>query len=422
MRPHESLSHRRRSLVLAVAAALSLLAATGPALADTRPDTAEGAPSATSALAAPQMVGEDARSYAREFGVPLAEAARRLGLQARLGDVISQLQAVSGDRFAGAWIEHRPQFRVVLRVTDAPNGLTGVQNIARRAPAPVVIRTGAAESLARTLERNRVAGPALRHLLPTLAGTEVDVRTGQVVVTVGSDFGVRGSASTAAAAAAAQRLLGGRARVNVTRAPAGDGHTRGGAQLSSCTSGFVVQDSNGVSGFITAGHCPNSQTYSEPGGTSYTTTWQAQIRDADQDVQWHTTSHIEYPTFFARSASAYRTLTGRTLRSNQNVGDYVCHRGKTTGYSCGTIESRTFQPTWTNACNGVTCSSVWMKVSGSALECYPGDSGGPWFLNTDAYGIYKGQSSSGTTASDCDWAVYMAVNYVPGLGVSLVYG
>lgn len=185
--------------------------------------------------------------------------------------------------------------------------------------------------------------------------------------------------------------------------------------------GFTVKNSSGTRGFLTAGHCGNTQTYYESATISYSSNYQTEIRDADQDVQWHTTpTHSVYAQFYAYSD--LRTVTDTEPRSAQAVGDYVCHRGKATGYSCGNIESTNYQPTWTNACPGTTCSSVWIKVSGSSLECYPGDSGGPWFNAYTAYGIYKGQSSTGTTAADCNWAVYMAINYVSGLGVSVLTG
>jgi hypothetical protein len=82
--------------------------------------------------------------------------------------------------------------------------------------------------------------------------------------------------------------------------------------------------------------------------------------------------------------------------------------------------SLVYQPTYAGACPGTTCSAVWIKVGGSSLECYGGDSGGPWFNAGTAYGIYKGQASSGTTAAACDFAFYMGINYVSGLGVSLM--
>jgi hypothetical protein len=45
----------------------------------------------------------------------------------------------------------------------------------------------------------------------------------------------------------------------------------------------------------------------------------------------------------------------------------------------------------------------------------PGDSGGPWFLVGTAYGI-----NSGEPGSDLNDAIYMAINYVSSLGVSVL--
>ena len=217
----------------------------------------------------------------------------------------------------------------------------------------------------------------------------------------------------------AKELLGLPVRVESVDAPVEDGHTRGGAHLSDCTSGFVVRHpSTGTRGYITAGHCGNNQTYYEYGGVSYSTPFIGEIRDADQDVQWHTTSHIEFPHFYASSTTSHRSLQAQRNRNSQAVGGYVCHRGKTTGYSCGDIASKTFRPTYTNACPGVTCAAVWIRVEGPSLKCFPGDSGGPWFIAYTAYGIYKGQSSSGTSAAGCNWAFYMAANY---FGIDLVF-
>lgn len=367
----------------------------------------------------------NARSYAADVGVSEREAARRLKMQERLGKVISLIEQVNPDRFAGAWIEHKPEYRVVVRLAgDKP--VESWQNSMMVADTvPVVMKTGARATLQQLLDTVAAATPEIKKTLPELSGTEVDVKTGEIVLfveQVGDGIQLRQSVQGRLAetrSPAIGELLNMPLRIEEVDAPVTDGHTRGGADLSSCTSGFVVQHpSTGTTGYITAGHCPDSQTYFEFGGTSYSTTFIDEIRDADQDVQWHTTSHIEYPHFYASSTSTYRGLTSSTSRSSMSVGGYACHRGKTTGYSCGYIDSTTFQPTYTNACNGVTCASVWIRVSGGSLECFPGDSGGPWFIAYSAYGIYKGQSSSGTTSSDCNWAFYMASDY---FGIDLLF-
>ena len=59
-------------------------------------------------------------------------------------------------------------------------------------------------------------------------------------------------------------------------------------------------------------------------------------------------------------------------------------------------------------------------MEGSTLKCYIGDSGGPWFNNGYAYGTYYGQSSSGTTAAACNYAFYMASNYITSFGLTIL--
>ena len=362
--------------------------------------------------------------YATDVGVDISEAKQRLKRQDRLGKVIELLEDINRERFAGAWIEHQPEYRVVVRLVGKEPVDLWMKSMVIDGAVPVVFKTQARFTQKELLEAIDLVLPELMEALPALSGTDVDVKTGEIVLTVGNDgvtdYSLNRLRSLLAKSPSihVKKFLSLPIRFEQLDAPVSDGHTRGGANLSTCTSGFVVKDSNGVRGYITAGHCGNSQTYYEFGGTSYATTFIDEIRDADQDVQWHTTPHLEYPHFYASSTSSYRTLTSRTTRSSQSVGGYVCHRGKTTGYSCGYIDTKTYKPTYTNACNGVTCSSVWVKVSGPSLECYPGDSGGPWFLVYSAYGIYKGQSSSGTTASGCNWAFYMASDY---FGISLVY-
>jgi hypothetical protein len=363
---------------------------------------------------------ESAAAYAEDFGVSEDVAIKRLQQQQALQGTLSEIEEELGEDYAGSYIEHKPRLRAVVRVVEGGDMNATVKSLLARSSAPIEVVEVAGPGVPALLRQLGEALPKLQKMGGGLAGAEIDERTGEVVLYFQPDeAGKQYSEERLRAREAAKEMLKAPVRVEVVDAPVGDGHTRGGANISTCTSGFVVRHpSNGVRGYITAGHCGNSQTYSEFGGTSYATTFIDEIRDADQDVQWHTTPHIELAEFYASSTVSARPLTSRRTRSQQSVGGYVCHRGKTTGYSCGTIDSKTFAPTYANACPGTTCSAVWVRVSGDNLKCFPGDSGGPWFLVYSAYGIYKGQSSSGSTAAGCNWAFYMASNY---FGIDLVY-
>jgi hypothetical protein len=54
------------------------------------------------------------------------------------------------------------------------------------------------------------------------------------------------------------------------------------------------------------------------------------------------------------------------------------------------------------------CEPVWVSVAGP--HCKPGDSGGPVFLGTIAFGIAKGGSSS---AGRCHFYYYMSTDFLP---------
>ncbi len=166
----------------------------------------------------------------------------------------------------------------------------------------------------------------------------------------------------------------------------------------------------------TAGHCGNTETYTDFDGTVTTSTFQSETFDADQDFQWHTTPQTEVPEFYADLVTSARVLTGRRLRSSTAVGNTTCHRGATSGYSCGSVQSTTYQPTYAGACNGFTCTSTYISVTGTGLTCAGGDSGGPWFNGQTAFGIHK----AGNTP--CTLAVYTSTDYLSGTGVSLVFG
>lgn len=415
---------RSRRVFFASALALVLILGVSPALS-AQPAVLDGASlleddgpgHLESSTAEALRIG--ARFYAQDYGVDEKEAMRRLLVQEELSGVLPLLRSAAGERLAGLWIEHEPEYRIVVRLAGTEPVPDGFQTAVQDSPLPVVFETGALVTKQELLTLVDSVTERLMATIPGLMGIDIDVKTGEIVLFVYNEGGLK--AATGLQLLKIQDELGQAMRIEELNAPMEDGHTRGGAALSTCTSGFVVESGSTPNGFVTAGHCGDTQTYFEYGGTSYAATFQSEIRDANQDVQWHTTSHTEYPHFYASSTSSYRTVTGLKNRSDQAAGNYVCHRGKTSGYSCGNIQSTSYKPTYTNACNGVTCSSVWIRVTGASLACAGGDSGGPWFNSTTAYGTHKAGSSSGTGQGDCSEAIYMAINYITGLGVSLSF-
>jgi V8-like Glu-specific endopeptidase len=221
------------------------------------------------------------------------------------------------------------------------------------------------------------------------------------------------------------KLLGHPVRVDAVDYQVRDSDVRGGAKVSGtggyCTSGFVVKNSSGTTGVATAGHCEGINTYFNPNGSTIPLAWNLEIRDADQDVEIHTSAYLERPEFYADVATP-RVLTGRRLRTSTAIGDVVCHRGESTGYSCGPVSKTNTQLTYSNACNGVTCAETWVTVTGNAnTACYPGDSGGPVFISQTAVGLLKGSTDTGTAKGQCGVFYYMSIDFLP-TGWTLVRG
>ncbi len=207
---------------------------------------------------------------------------------------------------------------------------------------------------------------------------------------------------------------------------------RGGYDLSSCTLGWPVQkaDNHSVRGIATAGHCSDYQQWRNfSDGIWKYTVFKNDTTGATADVQWHTLDpglSLE-AVFYAASETTFLDITGTMAREDQLPGYPVCHRGKATQYSCGTITSNDFAPVYdppSVACSDAAdqiCDNVFVRVSSQALRCQKGDSGGGWFSGATAYGIYMGQSATpGTSAADCYYAFYTPVRKLSIFGLQVM--
>ena len=391
---------------LRLPAALSALTATFLALG--APALSVDLPPERPVITGEEALRQDATPYAAEYAVSLDEAVRRLSLQPELGRFKSAGQMAAGDRFAGGWTEHAPEYRLVFRL-QGPGSDAAVRAATAGAPVPVEIRAGVPHSLEGLLAALDRIAPTVVRDLPD-AGLEVDVTTGSVVVL--------GRAISQGTLRELEVLAG----VPVRFEEAGEAHldhTYGGMPIGSCTTGYTVRNTvTGVTGVTTAGHCASEDlTYRESSVISYPADYMGERWDDNQDGQWHTTSHPEFPQFW--SGSALRTVA-RMVGRAEMMGDWVCKYGVTTGYSCGQIVSLSFSPPPNVGCRfGYICQNVWARVESSTLRSFRGDSGGPWFNAGDAYGIHTGSDSTGTDAADVTYAYFMTIGFLQADGMSL---
>ena len=358
-----------------------------------------------------QALSEDALQYAAQFRVAPDEALRRLEAQQ---DSVTATDAIArefADRLAGISIEHSPEHRIVVL-------LTGSQPVIDRTIAgiPVVFRTGAKATRAEALAAMRRHLIDFRTDLPGASGAGYDQRTGEVVLLVSPADASRVGIDTIRARAEQIGKVPVRVVVNELRetdmSVDGGGLVEGQNLLthrrSRCTSGFVVTNGE-VNAITTAAHCPDQLTYIDLDGSSTRSlpmigSWGASYRD----VQINGSSDSPDPLFYAnRGAGSLRQVETWRNVSSTRAGDFVCHYGESSGYSCATVELTDYAPPG-ELCGG-PCSPTWVTVKGPS--CIPGDSGGPVFSGDVAFGIAKGINRD--EAGRCLFYYYMSTDYLP---------
>ena len=114
------------------------------------------------------------------------------------------------------------------------------------------------------------------------------------------------------------------------------------------------------------------------------------------------------------------------IARNDMIDDYVCHTGRSSGMTCGTVINTSFQPRYSGACwstggHETDCNSVFVEVKGPSLKSCGGDSGGPWYRSGTAYGIHKGSNSGNNCSKTNVVAHFSAIREVENfLGIQIL--
>lgn len=362
-------------------------------------------------LSREEAVARDAAQYAQRYGVPADQAAREFGAQIDSVPVTDALAAEFAGRLVGIAIDHAPGLGIsVLLTGDAPVEPRSVE--LNGLEVPIVFRTGAPAShsaLVSAIERYQAT---IRARLSRPPGIGVDVRTGALVVMVAAVDLARTDAATLGASFAA--LTGVPVRVEVA-GQAADAAVAGGARVIGpaagqrflCTGGFAVTDGQRFA-VATAAHCPDELSLIGPDRSATPMPFVMQAGWGYQDVQLNASAEPLEPFFYADTArTELRPVEGALARASTRAGDFVCHRGERTGYSCAEVVMTDFAPAG-DLCGGA-CLPTWVAVEGPT--CRGGDSGAPVFRGTTALGLVKG----GTYRADgsCAMYYYMSVDYLP---------
>jgi hypothetical protein len=359
---------------------------------------------------ASEALADDAIQYAAQFAVTPDEAVRRLKAQQASVAATDAIAREFADRLAGISIEHVPAYRIVVL-------LTGDEAVAGRngAGIPIVFRTGAKATHAQAVDALRKHLIDLRSDLPNARGAGYDQRTGEVVLLVTRADAERFGAD--AIRGRAEQVSGVPVRVMINELNESNMSIDGGGRVEGlnlqtnrrnlCTTAFVV--TNGEANAITtAAHCPDQLTYVDRDGSNTVLPMIGSWGAAYRDVQINGSPNSPEPLFYSnRGAGASRRLVSWRNVASTRAGDFVCHYGESSGYSCATVELTDYAPPG-DLCGG-PCSPTWVTVRGP--NCVAGDSGGPVFSGDIAFGIAKGVNRA--SSGQCLFYYYMSTDYLP---------
>lgn len=380
------------------------------ALVAGNPAAAQDAATVVSAEAA---LAQDAAEVARVRGIDPAAALILLRKQIASIAATDWIEGRYRDRLAGIAIEPDGAVSVLLTgsrpVADAQIGAGDLT-------VPVRFRIGARSTQVELLDALNRHQAAIRAMLTRPPAIGIDARRGALLIQIGAaDAG----GDVAALRRRLADLTGVPIRLATTGRPDLDlaGEVIGGSRLIGpdptngrryyCTTGFVVTD--GVrTGIVTAAHCPDQLDHIAPDRSVTPTTFVGQWGWGFHDVQVNATPNAVRPLFYADAArTQIRAVEVQRSRASTRVGDIVCHRGESSGYSCAEVMMTDFAPSG-DLCGG-PCLPTWVAVAGPG--CRGGDSGGPVFLGTTAIGLLKGGSYR--PDGSCVFYYYMSLDFLP---------
>ncbi len=310
------------------------------------------------------------------LAAPAAQAAPAAPSAAAPAAATADVQSVAlakalGARSVGSYVESAG--KLVVNVTD-------------QAAAVAVRASGATPKLV-AHSTAQLAGVQASFLsAPAVVGSAwgVDPVSNQVVLSLPA--GAKGAAVTALKAAAAR--AGSAARVETLSTPVTHLISGGDAILTStarCSLGFNVRNASNQNFFLTAGHCTNI------GATWRTSSGQLIGSRVATSFPGNDYGVVQY----TGTVTASGTVGSQdiTTAGTPAVGSIVTRRGSTTGIHSGTVQQlnatvRYAEGTVTGLIRTTVCAE-------------PGDSGGPLYRTTTAFGLTSGGSgncsSGGTT-------------------------
>lgn len=310
--------------------------------------------------------------YAKDNKVDHATAREHIRLQTLAGTLQDRIENMPW--FAGMFIESSPRLSITVQSTNPTIDLKKLLSQSEHALTPYLRLSAVSHSLSSLHDQQRSIARALRDS-DVLGDIDIDVERQVVEVR---------TLDAEKAHNIAEQL--GLSQVKVMKANSLSkplAPIRGGESIQSCTSGFGMVNSQNVRAISTAGHCANAAQYY--GGVNLP--YIAGSESGSYDAQVHSTPGYT-PTNQIWNGSGWWSITGLTAYGSQVIGELVCSMGRVSGYKCGYIRSKTFAPSYINS-----PTATFITFGSSSVYGQPGDSGGPVWKSSNAYGLISGLQS-----------------------------
>lgn len=369
-----------------------------------------------------QDINQFAEQLALGQNISKQEALAIVEQTENMGEIVADIRDTLRGRVAGIYAEYSPKFTVVVRLKGNGSPPKKAYDLAQR--HSIRFETGAkftVEELVESYDRNF---EQIKALVPSVQGIGIDEKNGQIVISILNKDDQNNQAKNQI-----KKLLGKPVKFEVQEIETSEASLRAGTKITSpnsyCTSGFIVKHTSGTLGVSTSAHCEGMNSYIDLNGTKTALTLipNTELKNNRQDVEIHTNANKTGLAEFYGENNKITKVTSRVSRASTYAGMQACHQGATTGYSCGIIDQTNYKPTYSGACGKQVCDSTWVTVkpaSTNTLACFQGDSGGPVFNGTKALGLLKGTSASGTNKGQCNFFIYMTMDYLP-TGWSVLY-
>lgn len=375
----------RRLLVIGTALAIITLAG---------PPVSIGQPAVEPAMLWPKDVpNPDLELVADARGWTLEQAAAQQHAADVVGTIASRIAAERPEIFVGSALAKTPGGPPTLYVKGRADAF--VLNLIAVSDIEIMLADGQPYSfdelearklrVHRSLEaagfRNVVTGVNIAGggIIPAAVAIEPGLSTVSVEILTSVPEDLRASV---------QLTVGGPSGFRDTTSFGGMWVTKDGSNYA--TSGWTVAKLGGTVtyGVTTAGHASGANGIVHPGDGSHTFVFQSEHRGEWGDIEWHTTNVAEVPYFYYTSSNT-RPVMSWEPRAAISVGESVCQYGRASNDQDCTLDVLDVSI----AC---TLSGVWNDrlVQMNGITSIPGDSGGPWFYNYNAYGSQKGWCSN----------------------------